>query len=144
VTPADSEAEFLHRISGPLDQLTVGRGIDEMLRFYADQRADGTTMDEDGDMLLFQWGTYDFVPPPTFQLNITRQFILPDAEETYQLSLTFHYLPTGQMQALKEGNKWCYRDNGLAAFRDVVNQSEAISATVGAVPLRVELRFNQC
>jgi hypothetical protein len=34
-------------------------GVPAMLRFYADVRANGCK-DADRDMLLFQWGTYDW------------------------------------------------------------------------------------
>ena len=33
------------------------RGIEALLAFYEEDRAEGCLIDEDGDMLLFQWGT---------------------------------------------------------------------------------------
>ena len=127
MTPAESSTELLRRIAVPVDRLTTRQGIDAMLAFYADQRADGVHMDEDGDMLLFQWGVYSFSEPPTFQINLTRQFILPEEDEPYQLSLTFHYAPSDQMKALKEGNRWCHSTADLPEFTTFIDRSAAVA-----------------
>ena len=66
-----------------LDALAVEDGVAAMLAFYADHRAQHTRLDEDGDMLLLQWGDG--------QLGITRQMIRsgdPDSP-VMQLSLSF-------------------------------------------------------
>ena len=66
-----------------LDALAVEDGVAAMLAFYADHRAQHTRLDEDGDMLLLQWGDG--------QLGITRQMIRsgdPD-NPVMQLSLSF-------------------------------------------------------
>lgn len=47
-----------------------------------------------GDMLLFQWGTYDWGSGRRFELSITRQFIENDQQDDCaisQLSLTFKF-----------------------------------------------------
>ncbi len=144
MTPAKSDTELRRRFNVPLDRLTARQGIDAMLAFYADQRADGVHVDEDGDMLLFQWGVYSFSGPPTFQLNLTRQFILPDEDEPYQLSLTFHHAPSDQMKALKSGNRWCHSTDGLPEFRTFIDSSAAVAVALGLKPIRVDLTFSPC
>ncbi len=144
MTPTESDTELRRRVGVPLDSLAVRQGIEAMLAFYADQRADGVHMDEDGDMLLFQWGVYSFSGPPTFQLNLTRQFILPDEDEPYQLSLTFHHAPSDQMKALEAGNRWCHSTDDLPEFRTFIDRSAAVAAAMGSQPLKVDLTFSQC
>ena len=51
-----------------------------MLAFYASERCDGCVLEEDGDMLLFQWGTYNWGDSTHFELNITRQ-LMPGGED---------------------------------------------------------------
>ena len=46
------------------------------------------------DMLLFQCGTYDWNKKGKFfEFDITRQFILPEEDEPYQLALTLSFEP---------------------------------------------------
>jgi hypothetical protein len=35
-----------------------------MIEFYVDVRADDVRLDDDGDMFLFQWGTWDWGDGP--------------------------------------------------------------------------------
>jgi len=144
VTPVESSSELRRRIAIPIDRLTTRQGINALLAFYADQPADGVNMDEDGDMLLFQWGVYNFSGPPTFQINLTRQFILPDEDEPYQLSLTFHHAPSDQMKALKEGNRWCHSTADLPEFTTFIDRSAAVAAAIDSKPSKVDLTFTGC
>jgi hypothetical protein len=45
--------------------------VGAMCDFYATVRAADTDLDANGDMLLFQWGTYDWSSGPSFAYNIT-------------------------------------------------------------------------
>ena len=99
-----------------------------ILRFYDVHRIEGTTIEEDGDMLLFQWGVYDWGKGPSFELDLTRQAIaLIPADDEYeweeqdirQLCCTFYYLPE-PFRSIEEGNRWCHSPAGLAAFQQFV------------------------
>lgn len=76
--PADVKTELEQRISS-LSDLTPADGFRLMLDGYRDIRVEGCDLEADGDMLLFQWGTYDFGTGETFELNLTRQFLLEEA-----------------------------------------------------------------
>jgi hypothetical protein len=61
--PRSSKKAFLKLIANAnrhLDTLEPAEGVELMLAFYRDERAAGCPIDADGDMLLFQWGTYDW------------------------------------------------------------------------------------
>jgi len=80
-----------------------------MFAFYQAVQAQGCE-GPDADMLLFQWGTYDWGTGRHFSLNITRQFIEADLEDDdaiSQLGLTFRFEPTAALEALGAGNRWC-------------------------------------
>ena len=81
-----------------------------MLAFYRDVRAEGCDLARDGDMLLYQWGTYDWGHGKHFELDVTRQFTLAGYEDEAisQLSLTFLFLPSPTLEALPAGNRWCH------------------------------------
>ena len=114
-----------------------------MVRFYVDERADGVDIDQDGDMLLFQWGTYDWGEGPSFQYGIVRQ-LMPtddddDDDDIWQLSLTAHFAPADEARTLGDGERWCSSPDDVEEFLDFVRQHPATIYADGHPPSRVEL-----
>jgi hypothetical protein len=106
-------------------KLSVRDGFEALLDFYGDMRAEGCAFEEDGDMLLFQWGTYLTLRPGEFadevsNLNLTRQLIPEGGEDDdiWQLALNFEFEPTSQLRALGNGDRWCHSLQELPQFRD--------------------------
>jgi hypothetical protein len=82
--PANAREEFqifLNQKGLNEQALSLRDGIEAMLDFYRDMRANGCLLDEYADMLLFQWGTYGRGEP--FSLDLTRQliFYVPEEDE---------------------------------------------------------------
>jgi hypothetical protein len=84
---------------------------------------------EEADMLLFQWGTYDWGTGEHFAFNLTRQLIVGDGEDDdiWQLSLTFEFELDNELRALRGGNKWCGSLPELPEFREYVHRSAAFT-----------------
>ncbi len=144
--PQEAEIKLEERIqqSGtPKTDLTLAQGVRLMLDFYRDVRAQGVDLNDGGDMLLFQWGIYDFDRTgPTFQCDITRQFIeagAHDDEGMTQLSFTFHFQPSPVFEKIPEGNKWCSGLNELNEFEKFITNTEAFKSVSGARPLKVSI-----
>ena len=59
--------------------------------------------EDDGDMLLFQYGIYN----SEFQINFTRQLyeVFDDCHQILHLSLTFYFDP-GKFLEIKSSGKW--------------------------------------
>ena len=125
--------------------LTLAQGVRLMLDFYRDVRAQGVDLDEDGDMLLFQWGTYDWDGTGrTFQCDITRQFIKAGSggdDGMTQLSFTFHFQPSPELEKMAKGNKWCNVPKELKKFEKFITDSEAFKAVSEAKPAKVEIHY---
>ncbi|MBL8524152.1 MAG: hypothetical protein JNN20_10715 [Betaproteobacteria bacterium] len=88
---------------------TPREGLEQMFLFYQSVAPKGCDQ-PNGDMLLFQWGTYDWGAGKHFELNITRQFIeqaFDDDDAISQLSLTFKFAPTLDLVSIGDGNRWC-------------------------------------
>ena len=66
----------------PVASMGAREAVDRMLEFYRDVRAENCVTDEEGDMLLCQWGLYDWGGGASFQFNLTRQFIEPGTKTT--------------------------------------------------------------
>src|SRR5215469_13437019 len=97
--PEKAKGEFEGRIKrsgASVGNLVPEQGIRLMLDYFKDVRVDNCEVD-DGDMLLFQWGNYNWGDGPSFHCNITRQFTRRQGEDEEddatisQLSFTFHY-----------------------------------------------------
>jgi hypothetical protein len=145
MTPSDSVnafKTFLENRRGSLTALTVRSGIAEMLSFY-DLTVPTGCANEDGDMLLFQWGSYDWGSGKHFEIDITRQFIeiaLEDDDAISQLALTFTFAPDGVAAALGTGTRWCKSQHEIDAFREFITSNQAFRAKADLHPHNVSLR----
>jgi hypothetical protein len=106
-----------------LDSITVDEGVAAMLEFYTQHRAQHTTLDDDDDGLLLQWGRG--------RVDLTRQLIRSGSPDNpiRQLSLTFvvpHALPAA-------GNLW---------FFDPAAPIE-VPAFFTGTPLQTILRYDE-
>jgi hypothetical protein len=120
-------------------------GVDAMLGFYRDVRARDCDIEQNGDMLLFQWGTHDWKHGEHFFFDITRQLItgLAEDDNIWQLSLTFEFPSDDALHALGSGNRWCPSPRQLAEFAAFVRSSAAYSTVANRSDASVVLSY-QC
>ena len=142
--PAESEIVLRQRLGPMVEPVSARRALTLMSAFYEEQRAEDVSLDEDGDMLLFEWGVYHFTGSASFELGITRQFVVTGEDEPYQLHLTLHFTPNDSLRSLKDGSGWCHSPAELPAFRKFVETSAAFRAVADEKPSRVALYFGQC
>jgi hypothetical protein len=145
--PRFAKTRFLKRLEAArksLDDLTPAVGVEAMLAYFEEERADGCPLDQDGDMLLFQWGTHDWSQGPAFEVSIVRQLIATDEEdeEPQQLDLRFQFEPAAGA-SVGEGNRWCESPDRLPEFRRFVIRSAALKAVGHLTPESVALRFGR-
>ena len=136
---ADDFERFLEARGLTLDELDAEQATRGMVDFYIERPADDVDVDEDGDMLLFQWGSYG-----SFQYNITRQLITQDEDdedEIWQLSLTLHYPEDDDARGLGSGERWCYSPDDLDEFVPFIEGATATAFARSRSPERVELEF---
>lgn len=120
--------------------------VNTMLRFYNSVRVDDCILENEGDMLLFQWGTYDWGQGRWFRLNITRQIIPQHAEddddEIFQLSATAKFHPSAELDALGFGNQWCSSLDELADFFAFIATTAAIQRLHTEPCAEVEIEYS--
>ena len=114
-----------------------------MLSFYRDKRADGCAFDDDADMLLFQWGTYDWGDGDSFEFDMTRQLIFDGSEDenTWQLHLVFKFAPTAALRDAGSGDKWCRSTDHVPRFEQFIHSSRPYQLVSHETPRVVELEF---
>ncbi|WP_102795620.1 hypothetical protein [Bowmanella denitrificans] len=78
----------------------------------------------DEDMLLFQWGCYEWGEGEFFEIDLTRQLSGPPDTNTEQLSCTLYFQPNKELQALGSGNFWCSSRSETKKFwSDIINHA---------------------
>ena len=111
--------------------LNLADGCEAFFDFYRDRRPQGHVFEmEDADMLLFQWGTYDWGSGEHFSFNLTRQLIVSEDaedEDIWQLGFTFEFEPDNALMALGRGDRWCHSLSQLLEFREYVYRSAAFT-----------------
>jgi hypothetical protein len=147
MSPSESRSRFEQFVAdagSSVATLSAQNAARLMLAFYRQMRADNCPLDADGDMILFQWGTYDFGEGETYRYNLTRQFIMPGDEDDdgmSQLSLTVHYAVTEALRALK-GSQWCPAPEQADEFAQLISRHEATAGVSSLKPLRTTLAWS--
>jgi hypothetical protein len=126
-------ARYLATRGEAFPNMTPAPALEAVLSFYRDVRAEECDPAAGQDMLLFQWGTYDWGKGKHFELDITRQFMFEDGEDEdiWQFHVTFKFHPTQELVDLKSGNRWCESPEDLPSFASFVRGHPA-SAAVGS------------
>lgn len=150
MTPSESSealVDFARQRGISLEGAIPSQGIDAMIHFFREVRPESRMIESAGDMLLYQWGVYRFSGSPSFQLNLTRQFIElieeegEDEEVMSQLGLTFHFPATEAMEAFGKQNRWCESLAGVDDFASFITKSAPYVALKDARPERVEAEW---
>ena len=144
--PSAAKKEFLKRIKATghsLKALPLLEGIESMLLFYEEERIDGCDIEEDSDMLLFQWGCNDWGEGEFFEVEIARQSMDQSGEDDNirQLRLIYKFEPDAKLRKIKDGNKWCASPDEVDAFRKFIHSSKAFEAGTKMTPKKITLEF---
>lgn len=134
----------LNMTGADIEKLSPIEGIEAMLSFYEEERVDGCDPEDDGDMLRFEWGTYDWGDGGSFQVSVTRQLMATDddEDEPQQLKLTFKFDPAVG-GSVKDGGQWCESPEDMPKFRKYVSSSKAVKALGKHRPDEVQLKFGR-
>ncbi len=134
---------FLNRKSLSAKSMTPRQGVEAMLEFFQAERAEGCEA-EHHDMLLYQWGTYDWGKGRHFELDITRQVIIredAEDEDIWQLHVTFRFVPTKELEDLGSGNRWCESIGDVLSFREFINSAASLQAVADRTDGKIEIDF---
>ena len=136
---------LLHEQKKSLHGLVLRDGVDWIIDRYINQRIDGAEISEDGDMLLFQWGSYKWFPPGTISLDLTRQITLSDAgideDIMLQLRCVYHY----KMKGVKpSGHFWCRSPLNCDVFTKNIIKNDLYIIYSSIEPHSITLDINDC
>jgi hypothetical protein len=114
-----------------------------MLEFYRSTRAIDCDVEAQQDMLLYQWGIYDWGSGRQFELDVTRQFIRGAAEDEniWHLSLRFRYPASRVSAGFGKGDRWCTRPQDTTEFEAFIRTSTAFQALAQRPAETTELAY---
>ncbi|AFM14007.1 hypothetical protein [Turneriella parva] len=116
--------------------------LKQIVDFYLNTRFEEVDISADGDMLLIQWGTYDWGEGAFFEFDITRQFIessKTDDDAISQLHATLFFAETPELSK-EQGNQWFHDPESAASTFDFVKGLKFIDKLQKLKPLKVEIR----
>jgi hypothetical protein len=118
--------------------------VESALSFYQNVRATGLTKSALSDMLLFQWGVFDWGRGERFEFDITRQFISAGRsgdEAISQLRCIAYFAPTADLRSIPKANRWCESVANLDSFGAFIRNSDAYGAVSLLKPNLVSLQW---
>lgn len=145
-TSLASFQEFLKQQRLAPSELTVPQLVERTLSFYQSIRATGLAMDAQSDMLLFQWGVFDWGHGERFEFDLTRQFISSGTfgdDAISQLHCTAYFPATPELRAIPVANRWCRSAADVESFSAFIRDSAAYRAVSSLKPAQVSLHWEK-
>ena len=124
------------------DASSVEDALSKVIDFFFNSDVKGCPKEDDGDMLLFQFGgPYPWDENTT--INITRQFSFTDKEGEYigmsQLQVNFGY--DNAKYPIPGGNFW-YENETVEQFKEKVLNSEAVKLVAQVTPVKTSVTMD--
>jgi hypothetical protein len=146
--PSESQhrlKKLLNEKGKSLEELKASDLVDTALEFYSSDRAKGCKIEEDGDMLMCQWGAHDWGSGVQFEFDLTRQFISKKwrGEELTQLHLTARYSITPELEESDAGDRWCHDPSEIGSFREFIQNSKVYSHVKNLKPTSVVIDYEK-
>ena len=130
------EKTFTNAEPGNVDEL-----IHASVTLFQEFKIKGIPADDgDNDMMLFQYGTYDWGAGRFFEFDITRQFMKPNEDEPYQLSMTLFFEPN----ECERYSSWSNEFETLEKWAENSKETEGYTTGKNAKPIKFEMGFEQC
>lgn len=126
-------------------QIDARKMFGQVLEMYRDYRLDGTENSPDGDLLVFQWGIYGWGENEAFEVDLTRQTMIPrpgDEPALARLRCTLRYNPE-HYDHLDEGNASCASPTLLDDFEAFVLTSPVVRAVASAEPFDIVIKLEE-
>jgi len=115
--------------------------FDTMLRYYAEVRVNGCDPGDDEDMLLLDWGSYDWGQGRAYEVDFSRQVVLPGRsdEAVVQLHIVYRFPNTGDLAKVPMGNDWWGSPGSVDDFAEGLKANVALALAADAGPLSVDI-----
>jgi len=142
---ADADDAFLEELGSAgfeLEELTVSTALDTVVSFYRERRFEDVSLDDDGDMLLCEWGFSaeedELVVAFVRQLRTTG-----DDGELRQLRLALVFELIDAIADAKPGHtEWCFHPDDADDLRGAVREEPWFEELEEIEPSDVSLDYD--
>lgn len=111
------------------------------IEYFQEIKFEEVEEENDGDMILFQYGIYNWGKGRVFELNFTRQFceVFPEVEahQIFQLGVTFYY-NSESFTELTSLTKWSNEFESMREFENVITHSDGFKSAIKTNPIKQE------
>lgn len=114
------------------------------IEFYKSVRCSGLASNPQADMLLVQWGVFDWGKGENFEFDLTRQFIDSSAfgdDAISQLRFTAYYPSSPVLRSIEKENRWCQSLADVVGFENFIRGSSAFVAVSSLPPSRLMIEW---
>jgi hypothetical protein len=138
------EQVYKERLSGK-EALSPDELIDLSVALYREVKLEGTQHYDESDMLLFEYGCYDWYDGQgeCFDFSVTRQWFLPDNDEPYQLRIQMRYDPEA-FRAYGTETHWCEDDGSIDDWTNLIRSTKAFSLANSLGPQAYSIWLEEC
>ncbi|MRV71053.1 hypothetical protein GJ700_04885 [Duganella sp. FT92W] len=136
--------KFLQNRGLRMPRITPRQMMDAVLEFYRTVPTVGLDQGPQADMLLYQWGVFNWGKGENFEFDLTRQFIEPNTSSDHgmsQLQFTANFAPTSALRGIKVSNRWCESKSDVQKFASFIQASEAFKALKDITPVSMNLEW---
>ena len=134
------------KVIGNIDDLDINEFIDIAVNLFIEIGVEGVDYsDSTSDMLLFQYGVYDWGDEngEHFSFDITRQICVSEEDEPYQLNFTLVFDPDS-FSKIKSHDSWSDQFDSSIDFVNHIKSTAGYEAANKSEIKKVELIFGQC
>ena len=147
ITLSEVENEYRKKVKEALEnkKMTAALLVELSSSLFQELKVRDLSDAEDGDMVLYQYGTYDWGNEfgKHFSFDITRQFISPEDDEPYQLHFVLIYDPE-QFEGLRGYNCWNTDFADFESFIAHIKATDGFKLADKFEPKAYQIEFEQC
>lgn len=141
-TSGDALRRYLAANVGGVDAAPIAAFVAGAVGFYRDVAVGGRMRGEGSDMLLFQYGCYDWGEGPAFEVDVTRQFAHDRWGTLSQLHARTSFAVEPELEALDAFEAWCGDRADADSFLATVLATPGLTGVSDRPALRREIRWN--
>ena len=125
------------------DSVSPKTAADAIVEFYQSVKSDQQDSGDDGDMILFQYGSYNWDGQgDKFELDFTRQIADPESDEFYQIQLILYYHPK-DIGAIESFNLWSMDEPTLNDWINKVESTDGFNKASIATPFDYKIELTK-
>jgi|GEM_PF-1749182 len=146
IYPSNSKKVYLSYLKKKgivFNELTLDQLIDSSVSFFKEIRFQKVNLKKSGDMILVQWGKYNWGKGEYLEFDITRQFIKKnkDGDDAMsQLHITLYY-SVDLIKILKNENKWFRDPNDTKSIKSYILNKKIYKLLKDKKPIKRKLEW---